>query len=203
MLIKALTVGEIETNCYIAADEETKETAIIDPGDEPERILKYIKEQGLKVTHILLTHGHFDHVTGLDGVRKATDAQVYIHKADINKTSKPSMGEIMPFKGLLTYDEGDEVKVGGMTFRVLSTPGHTPGSVVLLCGDAMFSGDTLFQGSCGRTDFPRGSWPQMMASLKRLYELDGDYRVYSGHGFATKLSTERSSNMYMREALDE
>lgn len=197
MKLITLQVGDYETNCYIVADEKTGGAAVIDPGSEGDYILKTIQRNGLTVKKILLTHGHFDHTGAVEALHKATSAPVYIHRLDVSDNlSGTSLKAIAT-----TYDEGDTVEMDGLTFKVLNTPGHTPGSCVLLCGEAMFAGDTLFAGSCGRTDFPGGSWSQMLASLRRLAQLEGDYKVYPGHMGSTSLSRERATNPFMKEAL--
>jgi glyoxylase-like metal-dependent hydrolase (beta-lactamase superfamily II) len=204
MYIKSIPVGMIGTNCYVLGDEATKSLAIIDPGDDAADIRAMVRQSGMEVKMILLTHGHFDHVTAVpELVETYPDVPVYIHPKDLTQAQAPSqfgngIGEIPTMK---FYDEGDTLQLGNLTIRVLSTPGHTPGSVTLLCGDAMFSGDTLFAGSCGRTDFPGGSYQQMTASLRRLAKLPGDYKVYPGHeGFST-LEHERRYNYFMTAAL--
>lgn len=198
MKIYSLPVSDYETNCYIVEDETTKNAVVIDPGAEEDYILKSLKEQGLTCKLILLTHGHFDHTGAVEPVRVATGADVYVHPADVeDKLSGTSLKDFAKF-----YNEGDTVTMDSLTFKVLNTPGHTPGSCVLLCGDVMFSGDTLFAGSCGRTDFPGGSWQQMSASLKRLAELEGNYRVLPGHMNPTSLDRERMVNPFMLEALN-
>jgi len=143
---------------------------------------------------VLLTHGHFDHVGGVRGIAEKTNCPVYIHEKDLSQPAEMTAG---PLYYTHTYGEGDMLSLAGLSVRVLHTPGHTQGSVCLLCEDTMFSGDTLFMGSMGRVDFPGGSWNQMMASLDRLKTLPGDYRVYPGHGPATRLSEERQFNPYM------
>lgn len=201
MKIGAIPVGQLGTNCYIAWDEDTRKCVVIDPGDDADRILSYIKGEDLKVQCIFLTHGHFDHVLAMPRVRDETGAKVYVHSKE--RVRDDFGGARVDLSDCEHYGEGDEITVGSMTFRVLETPGHTPGSVALLCGEYIFSGDTLFEGSCGRTDFPGGSWKQMLHSLKRLYDLEGDYVVLSGHGEKTSLDRERRSNMFMREALSD
>lgn len=203
MYIASMPVGMIGTNCYILGDEDTKSLAIIDPGDEAEEIETMVKKSGMEVKMVLLTHGHFDHVTGLPGVLKLhPGVPVYINKLDYHEAIAPNqfsngIGEI---PNVHYYDEGDAIQLGSLTVEVLSTPGHTPGSVTLKVGDALFTGDTLFAGSCGRTDFVGGSHKDMMRSLKRLAELPGDYAVYPGHEGTSRLSRERKYNAFMAAA---
>ena len=198
MIIKTLEVPPIGTNCYILEDNDTKSAAIIDPGGAPEAILEQVKGDGVEVKMILLTHGHYDHT----GAVKALHTQfpgipVYLHPADA-----ALMGEqIMPdVGGTQPYQEGDVIRLGTLEISVLHTPGHTPGGVCLKVGDTIFTGDTLFQGSMGRTDLPGGDYEQIMESLKRLDGLNGNFQVLPGHMGATTLNRERTGNYYMREA---
>ena len=207
MLIKTLPVGQLETNCYIVTDEDTLETAVIDPGDESNTILDYIESNHLICRVILLTHGHYDHVGAVEDVMEQTGCEMYINPRD--EGYEPGLSGMM-FKmpeGGKYYDEGDIIKVGSVRFGVIATPGHSPGSVTLLCGDdkpggdVLFTGDTLFRGSCGRTDLPRGSMQMEMLSLKKICELPGDYEVYPGHMDSSSLERERRFNYYCREAM--
>jgi hydroxyacylglutathione hydrolase len=201
MHIKAIPVGQLETNCYVVTDEETLECAVIDPGDESNTILDYIEDNHLKCRVILITHGHYDHVGAVLPVMEETGATVYINAEDSNLTPG-SEGMKFPLpEGGKFYDEGDEVKVGSLTFRVMRTPGHTPGGVTLICGDAVFCGDTLFAGSCGRADLPGGDMDEELRSIKRICMLPGDYEVYPGHMDATTLERERNYNYYCRQAM--
>lgn len=201
MLVKSMEVGQLSTNCYVVTDENSLECAIIDPGAESGRILNYIEENSLKPVCIMLTHGHFDHTTGVDVIQSEKDIPVYINKKDVLETGHASLKfSVRPF--LRYYGEGDEVRVGSLVFRVMETPGHSEGSVALVCEDAIFSGDTLFRGSCGRTDFEGGDMNAMLASLRRLAELEGDYEVFPGHADATSLDRERRFNPYVRAALE-
>ena len=203
MKVKVMQVGPIGTNCYILEDETTGKAAVIDPGDEAERILAALKEGGAEVPHILLTHGHYDHTGGVAGLEAAfPGTPVYLHRADAEGVN-PTMFPPLPREVLRFYDEGDTVAVGGLTVEVLHTSGHSKGSVVLKTGDILFTGDTLFRGSCGRTDLPGGSYQEIMTSLARLGRLAGDYRVCPGHEGLSTLDAERRSNYYLMEALAE
>lgn len=203
MKIEVKQVGDLMTNCYIVWDENTKNAAVIDPGDDGAYLADCIKKLGLNLKYILLTHGHFDHIGGVDELRQTCGSTptVYISEVDLGLEAVFHETVALDPKTVTTWGEGDSVQMDSITFRVISTPGHTPGSVCLIAGDVIFSGDTLFQGSCGRTDFPGGSWEQMSASLKRLYELPGNYTVLSGHTGSTTLDRERKTNVYMRSAL--
>jgi hydroxyacylglutathione hydrolase len=200
MLIKTLPVGQLETNCYVVTDEKSLICAVIDPGDESNTILDYLEDNHLKCTHILITHGHYDHTMAVSAVKEATGAEVYMNEKDAHADLQSASLKYNPPAGTHFYKDGDTVDVGGLHFTVLETPGHSAGSVCLICEDAIFSGDTLFQGSCGRTDFPGSDPNAMLSSLKRLYALEGDYEVYPGHMDSTTLSRERAHNYYMRLA---
>ena len=202
MLIKCLPVGQIETNCYIVTDEDTLECAIIDPGDESNTILNYIEDLHLKPKYIFLTHGHFDHTMAVSAVHEETGATVCMNHKDAGAVLENAPFKFNPPEDTIWYGEGDELQVGNLTFKVLETPGHTPGGVTLLCGDALFTGDTLFRESCGRTDLYGGDMNQLLRSLKRLSELPGDYEVYPGHMDSTTLNQERAYNYYIRYAKD-
>ena len=193
--IKTLPLGAYQTNTYLVWEESSPSCVVIDPGYQPETILAEAKNLGKEITAIFLTHGHFDHVGAVKELVANVECPVYLCQEDLSMPAQMTAG---PLYYTNLYKEGDFVDAAGLSFKVLHTPGHTPGSVCLLCENALFSGDTLFWGSCGRTDLPGGSWSTIRVSLKRLAELPGDYDVYPGHGDATKLSFERNFNPYMR-----
>lgn len=202
MKVKVMQVGPIGTNCYILEDDTTGKAAVIDPGDEAGRILKALEEDKVEVEYILLTHGHYDHTTAVPELHRALPkAKIYIHEADANGAGSQLFPLARQVDGLLFYDEGDTLTLGSLTIEVIHTPGHSKGSVVLKVGDVLFCGDTLFAGSCGRTDLAGGSYGEIMASLKRLGELEGDYHVCPGHDVTSTLERERRSNPFLREAM--
>ena len=202
MKVKLLRVGPIGTNCYILEDDQTNLAAVIDPGDEPELIQEALEKEGVEVRYLLLTHGHYDHTTAVPALHRVyPQADIYIHQADANgagSTLFPLAGEVDDLK---LYDEGDVIRLGDHEIQVLHTPGHSPGSVTLKVEDVLFNGDTLFAGSCGRTDLRGGSYEQIMQSLKRLGELKGDFHVCPGHEATSTLERERRSNPFLMEAM--
>ena len=201
MNIKTIPVGQLETNCYVVVNEETLACVVIDPGDESNAIMDYIESNRLRCEAIMLTHGHFDHVGAVNEILEQTGCALYINPRDEGyEVGKSGMKFKMP-EGGKYYDDGDVVKAAGLEFKVLATPGHTPGSVCLICGGALFTGDTLFRGSCGRADLPGGSMREEMRSLKKICELEGDYEVYPGHMDSSTLERERRFNHYCREAM--
>lgn len=207
MEISVLRLGQIGTNCYIFRRDGGYKCGIVDPGDQGEQVAQWLVQKGLEAEAVLLTHGHFDHILGIPGLREEWPGlPVYCHPADFGEGETTGMfGERFPtvrsFGDITPYREGDVVDVDGIRIEVLETPGHTPGSVTLRSGDVLFTGDTLFAGSMGRTDFPGGDEGQIMRSLKRLGELPGDYRVLPGHEEQTTLERERRSNYCLREAM--
>ena len=189
-----LTLGDYQTNCYLIREDGEKTCCVIDPGYEPETILGFLEEKELTLGAILLTHGHFDHVGGVKLLAAETGCPVYLCKEDL---ALPPMLTAGPLYHTDFYQDGDTLSLFGLTIHVTHTPGHTPGSVCLTVGDTMFSGDTLFAGSCGRTDLPGGNARDMRASLGRLAALTEDYIVCPGHGESTTLSHEKQYNPYL------
>lgn len=203
MKIACYAAGSVGTNNYVVSDDNGI-TAIIDCDGNPAPLYSYIEKNNLKVTHILLTHGHYDHTGSVNEVAEHYGCTIVGCAKEIRVFTDPSIncshfccGDIIVHPDVLV-NNGDVVKVGDMEFEVLETPGHTEGSICYICKDTIFSGDTLFQGSCGRTDLPTGNWNDIIQSLKKLAALPGDYQVYSGHGPATTLETERRTNPYMK-----
>ena len=193
--IHTIPVGMLQTNCYLVCREGAAECLVIDPGDSARKIRQKLESEGLTIAAILLTHGHFDHDGAVKDLALDSDCPVYMNKKELILPAHFPTGR----RGYThTCAEGDVLQLAGLTVRVLETPGHTPGSVCYLVEDALFSGDTLFAGGCGRTDFPCGNGAHMMESLRRLASLEGDFAVYPGHGEATTLAAERQYNPYMR-----
>ena len=193
--VHTLTLGLYQTNCYLVHNEGAKECIVIDPGYEANTILNRAALLGLEIKAILLTHGHFDHVGAVRQIAADTDCDVYLQEQELTLPGAMTDG---PLYHTHLYPAEGKFQVAGMDIAVLHTPGHTPGSVCLLIADAMFSGDTLFAGSMGRCDFPGSSIFDMRKSMKKLYNLAGNFRVFPGHAEATTLEFERKTNPYLR-----
>lgn len=201
MKVSMTQVGPIGTNCYLLEDESTRQAAVIDPGGDAPRLLAALK--GLDVRRILLTHGHYDHTGAAAELAAALpQAEVYIHERDYRDVDPGLFPLRTQLSAVNFYGEGDRLPLGELTLEVLHTPGHSQGSVTLRCGDVLFCGDTLFAGSCGRTDFPGGDTAKILASLRRLGELEGNLQVLPGHMESSTLDRERQVNPYLRQAMD-
>lgn len=201
MLIKTLPVGQLETNCYVVTDETSMDCAVIDPGDESNAILNYLEEHKMTCRAILITHGHWDHTGAANAIVEETGADLYIHQLDTTSDPMEARYKYLASDNTRFYDEGDEIHIGSLVFRVMFTPGHSPGGVTLVCEDAVFCGDTLFRGSCGRTDLPGGDINEELRSILRICKLPGEYDIYPGHMDSTTLERERNFNYYCRQAL--
>ena len=207
MIIKTLAVGPIMANCFIAGCEETLEAAVIDPGDEPDRILMTLAESRLTAKLIVNTHGHFDHVGANKRLKEVTGAPILIHPLDAPMLSQLADSAAAwgmaadnsppPDRELL---EGDEITFGQITFKVIHTPGHTPGGISLYSEQGVFVGDTLFAGSIGRTDFPGGNFETLRESIQqKLFVLSDDLKVYPGHNQPTTIGVEKRTNPFVGE----
>ena len=203
MIVKNATFGSIQNNCYLVVDEKTNCSALVDCTECSQQMLDFIGDTDLK--YIFLTHGHFDHITGVKGVKEKYGARVVISHEDAPMLSSAKLslaafcgGEQNIVEPDILVADGDVVKLNDIEFKVISTPGHTKGGVCYLVGDYIFTGDTLFFCSCGRTDFPGGSSQEIIASLKKIAALDGDLKVMPGHDRLSNLNFERENNPYMK-----
>lgn len=197
--------GMVYANCYIVKDEESGDAFVVDPGAYNKRFEAVLKEAGIEnLRYILLTHGHFDHVSGVKELKENFGGEIVIHREDADclyDKSKSLASKFFFVQNEATADtlvvDGDSLDFGGDKIEVIHTPGHTRGSVCYVIGDIMLSGDTLFRNSIGRTDFPGGSFDEMKKSLKKLASLDKNYSVYPGHDVSTTLDAEKKHNPYL------
>lgn len=205
MKVLTLKTGYMAANAYIVYTENKPEAVIIDPGDDIELIMDLIKEHELKLEKILLTHGHFDHIGAVKDLKERTGAQVAIHKQEADFLTDPNKNlsyiinrQIVQDPADIFLEDGDLIRVADMEFKVLHTPGHTEGGVCYKLGKVLFTGDTLFEGSVGRTDLSGGSYEQLMSSIiEKLLVLDDDHLVYPGHGRQTTIGRERRENPFL------
>ena len=204
MILKKLVVGPLATNCYIVGSESGKEGMIIDPGDEAEAILEEVKDLGLEIKSIVLTHGHIDHIGALKAVKEATGAEVAIHTDDAQALQENSVNTLLglsyptPLPPDRLLHNGDNMDIGDLNFLVLHTPGHSPSCICLLGEGVVFSGDTLFNYGIGRTDLPGGNYSQLMNSIHtKLMTLPDNTIVYPGHGPETTIGAERRENPFL------
>ena len=210
MVIKGLTVGPIMANCYILGCKTSKAAAVIDPGDETDRILQVLAQEGLRAETIINTHGHFDHVGGNRRLKEVTGAELIIHPLDA-----PMLGELSAAAsswGMVaedspgpdrTVDEGDTISIGTIQVEVIHTPGHTPGGICLHTEGHLFTGDTLFVGGIGRTDLPGVDTATLLASIReQILPLPDSMRLFPGHGPDTTVGLERRSNPFVLQMLN-
>ena len=203
----SLTVGELAVNCWFLVNEDRKEALVFDAGDEAERIRSYAEQKGWKIAGILLTHGHADHMGGAEELKRLTEAEIYAlaEEEPLLKNGKTNLS-VYIMRRVITMEadeyvrDGQELTLSGIRLKVLRTPGHTPGGCCFYCEEAgcVFAGDTLFQGSVGRSDFPGGSMSELVRSVKeKLFLLPDDTKVYPGHGEETTIAFEKQYNPFV------
>lgn len=206
MFLECLQVGPLASNCYIIADGKNKNAAIIDPGGDSHEILDVITQEQLTVELIFLTHGHSDHIAALKEVKNATDAKIAIHELDASMLLSPQ-GNLSIFMGAgftqpsadIKLKGNEKFQVGDLTLEIIHTPGHTPGGISIKVNNTVFTGDTLFAGSIGRTDFPGGSYDELISSIKeKLLPLGDDISILPGHGERSTLSREKRINPFLK-----
>lgn len=200
MIIKAIPAGIYDANCYIVMDKKTKDAVVLDPGGDGEMLERAIKDMKANVKSILLTHGHMDHVGGVEYLSDKLNVPFYISKIDEEYMEKDNyvFGSIRNANGYL--EDGNELSFGSLNIKVIATPGHTKGGLCFLIEDKLFTGDTLFQGSIGRTDFIGGSFPEIIDSIKtKLLPLGDEIEVYPGHGSKSSIGYEKGYNMYLND----
>jgi len=206
MLIDRVVVGVLQSNSYIVFDQEFGEGLVIDAGEEPQKIIHKIEEKGIKVEGIYVTHCHFDHILAVGELKEALGCKFYIHRAD-EEVLKRSVEDAELYLGLSSFDppkpdgyidDGDEIRVGRNILKVLHTPGHTPGSVSYVFDGGVFTGDTLFAGSIGRTDMFGGDIKLLVKSVvEKLFKLPDQYAIYPGHGPTSTIGIEKKFNPYV------
>lgn len=206
MFLEQLQVGPLETNCYIIADEKSRIAAIIDPGGEADKIINAVNEAELDVKYIFLTHGHGDHIAALKEVRDATGAAIVIHEEDAHMLSSAEsnlsflLGEgfVQPAADI-KLKGNEEFHLGDLVLKIIHTPGHTPGGISIQVDNVVFTGDALFAGSIGRTDFPGGSYDKLISSIQeKLLVLADDTKIYPGHGEPSTVGYEKKMNPFLR-----
>ena len=206
MILETLMVGPLAVNCYIVGDDKTRDALVIDPGGNARDILDTLRREQLKLVAIVATHAHFDHLLALDEVRAQTRAPFLVYADEAPVLANTAIGARLfgftfaqPAPADRLLRDGDQVRTGEIAFKVLHTPGHSPGGMCLWRDKAVFVGDTLFQGGVGRTDLPGGDYGTLMRSIRdKLLALPDDTRVYPGHGDATTIGEERQLNPFLR-----
>lgn len=205
MLFHRFILGNFVTNCYLVADEDTKNAILFDAPAEADKILDYLKKNDLTLKKVFLTHSHFDHILALQEVIDATNAELLLHKDEEKYLKDPALnlagehsGEFNTPDAYQLLSDGDEIVLDSIKIKVIHTPGHTQGSTCYFVNDILISGDTLFSGSIGRTDFPLGSFDDIISSIKgKLMLLNDETKVYPGHGFSTTIGKQRKENPYL------
>lgn len=202
MIIKKLSLGLYEANCYILIDDVTKDTAVIDPGEKSEKLYNYLEEMKANLKYILLTHGHMDHTGAVIELRKRFNTDVCINQKEEAQIQKGEFifGQIRETNEVITYiEDGDIFKLGNSEIKCIETPGHSPGGMCFLAENNLFSGDTLFQGSIGRTDFSGGDYNTLINSImNKLMVLDENTEVFPGHGSKTTIKAEKFGNQFLK-----
>ncbi|MCR1898204.1 MBL fold metallo-hydrolase [Irregularibacter muris] len=204
MIIETVPSGIYAANCYIIGCEETKEGAIIDPGGDALGLLFKIKKLQLNIKYIILTHGHLDHIGGVNEIKRKTQAAICIHSLDKDMLMDPELNlsknmgrHIITQPCDIELKDKDVLNIGNISLEIIHTPGHTPGGICILANDSLFSGDTLFAGSVGRTDFPKGSTQDIISSIsEKLFTLEDNVVVYPGHGAWTTIGKEKATNPF-------
>ena len=204
MTVERICLGSLQACCYLLIGRE-KQAVVIDPGDKPGKILDVLAARQGELKAILLTHGHFDHVGAVNRLRKVAPVAVYAGKGEEELLLHPQSpfpqlpaGDTSPIEGVCWVSQGDRLEVGEMVFTFMPAPGHTPGGICIFCQDLLFSGDTLFAGGVGRTDLPGGDPAELADTLKKIGALEGNYRIFPGHGTDTTLQWEKRKNPYLR-----
>jgi len=205
MYVRKIVVGQLDVNCYIVSDGSNSEALVIDPGDEPEKIIECIDAAGLQPKYIIFTHSHYDHICAAKELHDKYNAVIVMHEQE--KTTYKMTAQLCLSWGYAPEDfpeperllkDNDTISVGTISFRVIHTPGHTPGSICILGEDTLFSGDTLFKGSVGRTDLPGGDFGLLSQSLKKLIHLPPETSVMCGHETETSIAEEMRENPFLK-----
>jgi len=205
VIVRRLAVGPLEANCFLIGDEDSRKAMVIDPGDEPDRIMAVVKDGNLSLEYIVCTHAHFDHVGAVPDIKDETGAKIVIHKDELEIYQ--GARDMAAFWGYdisplpepdMLVEDGDEIRLGALSFRVLHTPGHSPGGMCLFGAGAVVTGDTLFAGAVGRTDFHGGDINKLKGSFKRLLSLPPETEVLAGHGPNSTIGRERSENVFSK-----
>lgn len=206
LILHRLVVGALDTNCYIVASSQKRKAVVIDPGGETKEILNILKEENLDLKYIINTHGHADHIGADYELNKITSAPICIHSEDKRLLQNPGKNVLfcptkpIPVSAEVQLKDGMGLKVPGLKVEILYTPGHTPGSISILMGNSIFTGDLLFKGSVGRTDLPGGSYETLLKSLKKILNLPNSTKIYPGHGEETTLAEEKRYNPFLQQA---